>query len=227
MNNLTLLQSARSDGEQSATQRTYDALRRMIILGEIAPGEKLKIEELRQRLDIGASPLREALSLLVSDQLVVRKDQRGFLSADISKPNYYEILELRLMLEERALRLSLKNATKDWEEAVVLSHYRLQRAEKDMSDNFEDLHRAFHMQLISNCDAPLLLKYCGQLYDLNIRYRFLAAGKASYKRRDIKSEHQRIVDAIVERDSEEAAKRLVEHYKLTGNYLSKMIYNEG
>ena len=46
----------------SATQRTYRTIRRRIVTGEVRPGEKLKIEGLRLRLDTGASPIREALS---------------------------------------------------------------------------------------------------------------------------------------------------------------------
>ena len=196
----------------------------MIILGEIAPGEKLKIEDLRQKLDIGASPVREALSLLVSDQLVLRLDQRGFKSAEISKKNFKEILELRSMLEEKALRLSVASTSTEWEENVVLALHRLKRAERAGLETMEDQHKAFHMELLSNCGAPLLLGYCEQLYDLNIRYRFVAAGKKSYSRRDVTAEHQGIVDAILDHDAETASRRLLEHYSLTGEYLSKIIY---
>jgi len=56
-------------------------LRDAIITGEIAPGEKLKVESLKTTLSMGTSPVREALSLLTSDQLVERRDQRGFRAA--------------------------------------------------------------------------------------------------------------------------------------------------
>ncbi len=225
MSNIALLKPSGSDNEQSATQRAYSSLRRMIILGEIAPGEKLKIEELRQTLNIGASPIREALSLLVSDQLVLRLDQRGFKSAEVSKKNFLEILELRSMLEVRALRLSIENTHTEWEENVVLALHRLKRAEKEGLEPMEDQHKAFHLELINNCGTPLLFGYCEQLYDLNIRYRFLAAGKASYSRRDVTAEHQGIVDAVLDHDAATASQRLLEHYSLTGEYLSKIIYD--
>ncbi len=62
----------------SATQRVFQILRHKIIIGEIPPGERLKVEELKTVLDTGATPIREALSLLTSDQLVERIVQRGF-----------------------------------------------------------------------------------------------------------------------------------------------------
>ena len=64
--------------ESSATRSAYVSLREMILTGKLAAGEKLKIEQLRAMLDTGASPVREALSLLTSDMLVERLDQRGF-----------------------------------------------------------------------------------------------------------------------------------------------------
>jgi len=59
-----------------------------IVKGAIEPGAKLKIDGLRELLDTGASPIREALSLLTSDNLVERIDQRGFRSAQVSAEDF-------------------------------------------------------------------------------------------------------------------------------------------
>jgi len=67
--------------ERSATHDCYLRLRELILTGGLPPGKKLKIEELRNLLNTGASPVREALSLLTSDMLVERLDQRGFRAA--------------------------------------------------------------------------------------------------------------------------------------------------
>ena len=95
-----------SDG--SATQQAYRRLRHLIVTGDLKPGEKLKIEVLRKRLDTGASPIREALSLLTSDQLVERLDQRGFRVAQTSRAQFDEILKLRCQLEVLALKESIE-----------------------------------------------------------------------------------------------------------------------
>ncbi|CAN0599141.1 unnamed protein product, partial [Ectocarpus sp. 12 AP-2014] len=80
--------------ETSATRGAYLKLREMILTGELPAGEKLKIEQLRGLLSTGASPVREALSLLTSDMLVERIDQRGFRAAPVGKANFEEILML-------------------------------------------------------------------------------------------------------------------------------------
>lgn len=208
-------------GEASATRATYLSLRDMILTGELPAGEKLKIEQLRKMLDTGASPVREALSLLTSDMLVERIDQRGFRAAPASLANFEEILMLRCTLEDMALRQSIVRATSEWEELLVLSHHRMKRVADTAT--FEGAHKTFHMTLLGNSASPMLERYCSQLYDLNIRYRNLAAGGANYQRRDISLEHEEILDAAVRLDANAASAALLSHYRLTGAYLTTQL----
>ncbi|MCK7614661.1 GntR family transcriptional regulator [Roseibium sediminicola] len=218
---MTSLSPSDAAQEPSATQRAYLAIRRMILTGELAPGEKLKIENLRQILDMGGSPIREALTLLVSDLLVERLDQRGFRAAEISPQNFAEILKLRCQLEETALRESLGNANPAWEDKLVISHHRMMREPRENVERFEELHKTFHMTLIEACQSPVLLKFCSQLYDLNIRYRYLAGKALNYSSRDIGKEHTDIMNAAVDRDADKACRLLLDHYRNTGAFLEK------
>ncbi|WP_420413644.1 GntR family transcriptional regulator [Roseibium sp.] len=212
--------------EPSATQRAYLALRHKILTGEIPPGEKLKIESLRKILDMGGSPIREALTLLVSDLLVERLDQRGFRSAEVGPENFAEILKLRCHLEEMALRESIEHANQTWEDQLVISHHRMMREPRSNVERFEDLHKAFHMSLIGACTSNVLLKFCNQLYDLNIRYRYLAGKALDYSTRDIGKEHTEIMNAAVDRDTEKACYLLLDHYQRTGAFLEKHFSSE-
>ena len=207
--------------ETSATRAAYLSLREMILVGTLPAGEKLKIEQLRKLLDTGASPVREALSLLTSDMLVERIDQRGFRAAPASRANFEEILTLRCTLEDMALRQSIARGTSDWEEQLVLEHHRMKRVVG--TDAFEEAHKSFHMTLLCNAGSPMLERYCGQLYDLNIRYSYLAAGGAGYQNRDIAAEHEEIFEAAVQGDADRASQALISHYRLTGDYLSMQL----
>ncbi len=206
---------------QSTTQRAYLELREAIISGALAPGERLKVETLKETLSTGASPVREALSLLTSDQLVERLDQRGFRVAQASQDQFQEVLGLRCFLEDLALRESIQSGDQDWEERLVLSHHRMARADRDHSNDFEALHKAFHLSLLSACASPILLRFCGQLYDLNVRYRFLAGRAKTYKRRNVVGEHRNILNAAVDRDVEKASELLLVHYRNTGAFLAE------
>ncbi|EEE44278.1 GntR family transcriptional regulator [Roseibium alexandrii] len=212
--------------EPSATQRAYLAVRQMILTGEIPPGEKLKIENLRKKLDMGGSPIREALTLLVSDLLVERLDQRGFRSAEVGRGNFAEILKLRCHLEEMALRESIAHANQVWEDNLVISHHRMMREPRNNVERFEDLHKTFHMNLLAACTSKVLLKFCNQLYDLNIRYRYLAGKALDYSTRDIGSEHTAIMNAAVDRNTETACHLLLDHYQRTGAFLERLFTSE-
>jgi len=196
----------------------------MIVMAELKPGEKLKINYLKERLNTGASPIREALSLLTSDQLVERIDQRGFRTAEASRENFDEILRLRCSLEDMAIRQSIENATTDWEENIVLFHHRMVRSEQDKLDSFEQFHKDFHTALLANCSSPILLKFCSQLYDLNVRYRYIAGRSQNYQSRDVSEEHKSIMQAAIDRNADEASERLLSHYRKTGVYLAGLFH---
>lgn len=207
----------------STTQRAYTALRDAIINGEIAPGEKLKVENLKTTLSVGTSPVREALSLLTSDQLVERRDQKGFRVAQASKEQFEEILNLRCKLEDLALRASLSKGDQSWEDSLVLAHHHMTRAFDKPAQIFEPHHKTFHMTLISACDSPILLRFCDQLYSLNIRYRNIASKSDSYANRNVAAEHQDILSAAINRDIEKASSILTSHYRTTGKYLADLL----
>lgn len=208
---------------QSSTQRAYLTLRTEIITGRIAPGEKLKIDVLKEALETGASPVREALSLLTSDQLVDRIDQRGFRVAPTSRAQFQEILNLRCKLEDLALRDSLANADTAWEDALVLAHHHMNKADRADIDGHEAHHKRFHMALLDAGTSPILLRICGQLYDLNVRYRYLAGQAKTYDRRDVEAEHGAILDAAVKRDADLTCGHLTDHYAKTGAFLVDQI----
>ena len=216
-----IAQSDSAGKEASATRAAYLTLRGMILTGILPAGQKLKIDALRTRLQTGASPLREALSLLTSDMLVERIDQRGFRTAPASLANFTEILGLRCVLEDMALRQSIARATPAWEEHLVLTHHRMKRAAD--TAGFEDAHKDFHMALLGNAASPTLEHYCSQLYDLNIRYRYLAASGLTYQSRDIPGEHEKILNAATTQDADGASAALLSHYRLTGDYLTTQL----
>ena len=212
----------------SITSQVYDRLRGDILTATLEPGLKLKIEGLREHYETGASPIREALSLLTSEGLVERLDQRGFRVADISLAAFEELLKTRCWMEERAISESIGNATTEWEEGLVLAHHRLTRtdraAEGDLHTTivWEKAHKAFHMALLSACGSRPLLGFCEQLYDQNIRYRYIAVSSA-YPKRDIANEHLQIFEAAIARNVEKAVRLLLRHYQGTGDYLKETL----
>lgn len=212
----------------SSTRATtlYDQLRADLISGKLLPGSRLAIESLAERYSASATPLREALNRLMSDGLVERRELRGFAVAPISEQDLKEITKTRCWLEGLALRESIKNRTDEWEEAIVLAHHRLVRTPRSLKDtDFEDnpewepRHRAFHRALISGCNSRWLLGFCELLADQHHRYRTLSAPRAFHYKRDVKSEHQLIMEAAIAGDADEAEKLLCGHIERTAVFV--------
>ena len=210
-----------------ATRATslYDQLRTDLLGGALEPGSKLAIEALAERYATSATPLREALNRLVSDGLVERREQRGFVVAGISAQDLAEITQTRCWLESIALRESMAAHSTAWEEALVLAHHRLARTPRSLaSDHFEDnpewepLHRAFHRALISGCGSRWLLAFCEQLADQHHRYRRLSAPRA-FAKRAVKGEHQLLLEAALAGRVDEAVALLCQHFERTARII--------
>ena len=211
---------------ESITRRVYLSLRRDIMCAKLAPGLRLKIEELRSIYGVGSSPLREALSLLTSDSLVERIDQKGFRVCQVSELEYSELLRTRCWLEDKALRESMANRSAKWEEQLVLANHRLsqlsrsiEQSDSDTHSDWEVLHKIFHETLLSECASSILIKFCSQLYDQNVRYRQLSA-RTAYPDRDVNNEHTMICDAVLARDVDLAVSLLLSHYMCTGEFVA-------
>jgi DNA-binding GntR family transcriptional regulator len=211
----------------TATRATgvYDQLRTELLDGTMAPGSKLAIEALAERYATSPTPLREALNRLVSDGLVERREQRGFVVPAIGIDDLLEITRTRCWLEEIALRQSIAARDTRWEEELVLAHHRLARTPRSLSEHrFEDnpqwepLHRAFHRALISGCDSRWLIGFCEQLADQHHRYRRLSAPRA-FATRGVKGEHEQLMAAAVDGRADEAVALLRQHYERTAQII--------
>src|SRR6202011_2729271 len=101
------------------TSAIYERLRRDIIQGTLLPGEKLRIEVLRARYDVGGTPLREAMNRLSTEGLVTQSDQGGFRVPAVSADALLQHPRTRCLINEVALRESLARGGRDWEEGVL------------------------------------------------------------------------------------------------------------
>jgi len=200
----------------------YERLRRDVTDGVLVPGAKLRIAELHDRYQIGLSPLREALSRLCSDGLVVKRERQGFYVSELDEKEFMQITNTRLVLEETALRLSFCNGGERWEEAILLAFHRLSKAGEGGGDDYmlrpdwARFHQEFHAALLSACDNEWLLSFSARLYEQSARYRLLrrlrSAGHTSL-RPDLVKEHRDILDACLSGNVDAAVGLLIDHYK--------------
>ena len=213
------------DNSLNLTQGAYEDLRADLLSCRILPGSRLKIQELCTRLSVSLGAIREALSRLTSEGLVVAEPQRGFRAAPISPEDLSDLTRVRIEIEALCLRRAIALGDVDWEARLVAAFHRLsrtpERAPSDpvrSNDEWAAAHAAFHLALVEGCGSPWLLRLHSQLYDQSERYRRLSVSLARQTRR-IGDEHQAIMDAALGRDAEKAVALVTAHMTETTNIL--------
>jgi GntR family transcriptional regulator, carbon starvation induced regulator len=205
---------------KSLTSQAFERIRNDILLGTLRPNERLKIQALSERYEIGATAVREALSRLVTDGLVESEDQKGFCVAPVSKDDLIDLTETRIAIEGMAVRKAIAHGDLEWESQVLSSFHRLSRTPPPTTianhAAWALAHRQFHESLVAQCGSPWLLRLCGMLYDKSERYRNLAERSTSPAERDTANEHRELMDAIaMERNADKAVALLGAHFRAT------------
>ncbi|MNO49178.1 HTH-type transcriptional repressor CsiR [compost metagenome] len=196
-------------------------VREDIINGRLAPGSKLRLKELAEFYDAGVIPLREALSRLAAIGFVSSADQKGFSVGSISAEEIRDITETRLLIECKALALSIANGDVEWESRLLAAHHRLDRLpvvegpERILKPEWEQAHEEFHTALLASCGSPWLLRFAKTLRDQTARYRMLAVRYAGNEERDVPGEHRRLLEAALAKDIDGACALLTGHYQQT------------
>lgn len=187
--------------------RAGDVLQRLRedILGcALQPGEKLRFEALRDRYEVSFSTLREALSRLTAEQLVVSEGQRGFVVAPVSIADLEDLTNSRVLIEREALRLSMIHGDDAWEAAILASFHRMDRLQSRLGAQFYSssewvkLHGEFHLALVQACRSPILLEIRNKLFERSHRYRRISAAFRT-KWRPKTTEHKAIMDSALDR----------------------------
>lgn len=213
------------------TARIYERLRDDIVSGALQPGQKLTLDVLRTRYDLGMTPLREALYRLSASTLVILEDRRGFRVAPISEKHLAEVVQLREEAEILLLRSAFKHGDVRWESEIVAAFHALQRTADykfnpgPYTHDWETAHRGFHLALLSAAQLPMLEDFHLSLWDHVSRYRNLAySGKRMSP--NVFEGHKQLMDAVVARDEELACVLLRRHVSFATGHIREALFPE-
>ncbi len=218
-------QATETQTQDTLSERAAARLERDILAGEFAPGARLGIVDLAQRYDIGATPLREGLSRLVSRGLIVAVGQRGFRVAEVSRDDLFDITRMRVVVEAEALRLSIEQGDDAWEAAILATLHRLRRYVEREGERFREgaadfdvLHKGFHTSLLQACGSSRLLSAHSDLYDQAYRYRRVLMS-AIANGDDFVQAHEMLAEKVLARDVGAAQAMLTDHLNATLDYV--------
>ncbi len=210
------------NASRTLIERAHAQLRDDIVEGRLAPGEKLRVEHLKDRYGVGAGTLREAITRLVSDALAVAEGQRGFRVAPISIADLEDLTQLRVHIEIEALRQSIRRGDTAWREQLQIAFDALSAFEQpirpDCRRQWEHLNARYHEALIAAGASPWTVKVLRLLSRHSERYRQYAM-TLPHSPRNVHAEHALIFELAMARQDARAALALEAHIRTTPDQL--------
>lgn len=182
-------------------------LRRRILAGDYAVGEKLQQEKIAAELGVSRSPVREALGQLEAEGLVVLTPQKGAQVAPISEDEVSELFEFRMLIEPHLLVAAIPAMTEE--------HFR--RAQSIIAemvdirfDGWSDANWRLHEVLYKPAARPEMLRMLRRTHETIGRYIRMQV-VASNGRARANEEHKHLLDACRARDTSRATALLKSH----------------
>lgn len=189
----------------------FYTLREAILKGELEPGERLMELDLAEKLGVSRTPIREAIRKLELEGLVKMAPRKGAEVAEITLDDLTDVLEVRKNLEDLAVELACKKSTPEDIEQMKKCHENFKEALKS-----EDLtimaeaDEAFHNVIYNTTRNKRLMQILNNLREQMYRYR-LEYIKDKRKRNTLVEEHSEIIQAISNKNVEEAKKAIRTH----------------
>jgi DNA-binding GntR family transcriptional regulator len=199
----------------SIADRAYVRIRTDIVFGRLGPGTRLRLDRLAVAYGASVSTLREILSRLSSEGMVLAEGQRGFQVAPVSPAGFEDVAAMRLLLETHALPLSFTDGDLEWESRVVAAHHKLSFMERrmmagdqDQTELWKQFDREFHLTLIGACGSQTLLDLYGGVFDQFLRYQMVAV---VFRGEVAAEEHRLLLESALSRDADRACAVLARH----------------
>jgi len=187
-------------------------IRQAILEGELTPGEHLREEVLAEKLCVSRGPVREALTRLEQEALVLREPNRGVFVCQLNRNDVDEVYSLRLALEKLAVRLAIEKPCEAELAAMQQTVDQMRIKAGISSHEAAKLNTAYHEQL---CAASGHRRLLASWTNLRSQIYLFLLTRSEVNSEFLKSfhvMHQEILDAIVERDETKATALLEKHF---------------
>lgn len=186
----------------------YNKIKQLILKDVLKNGEKIVQEKMAQKLGISKIPIIQALSVLQNERLIEYYPRRGFFVRELSYKEFSYILDIRRTLESLAVKKIIHNLNDSINYKLIefLKDFELYSKIKNHKKYFE-LDKKFHYYLIEASGNSYLI-------DINNAFNILLLCYTKGFRTKIEvsiEHHRKIIDAILNRESDKAMNLIKEH----------------
>ena len=194
----------------SLSDQVFEHLESDILSGKYQRGDIITELQLCSELGVSRTPIREALRRLFQEHLI-EDTPKGTMVLGITPKDYRDMSEIRLRIEELAVRGFMHNRTeermKELNEAVDFQDFYLGRGD---TDHLKALDGRFHEIIYAGCGSMILRDTLSPLHKKIQQYRRNALRTPERAAHSVK-EHREILEAIQLRDADLAAARMQQH----------------
>jgi DNA-binding GntR family transcriptional regulator len=215
---------------KSISDQIYEFLKKNILLGKIAPGERIIESRIAEDLKTSRTPVREAYQRLVQDGLVERVTQGGVRVSVITPRMIKEVFGIRGVLEVYAVELVCDNIEA---ETIIKLKELAQQARKLLSSpeandpegliTLWKINTSFHETIYRATGSEHLLKLVGQLNSLVRRFRFLSMRKTRIRAWD---QHELIIKYLEDKDKAMLGELMKAHIEEAASDTLKALEND-
>lgn len=199
-----------SQEELSLAERAYRAIRDMLVTLQIRPGEPLQEESLTQQLDVGRTPVREAIKRLETERLVLIYPRRGTFASEINIMDLALISEVRLQLEPHAARRAAERATARDREGLGRLRDEIPGHGNAATDQLMRLDMRVHRTVYRCTHNEYLEGTLLQYHNLSTRIWQLFVDRLTGVSEHV-AEHGPLLEAILAGDGDRAGKLAADH----------------
>jgi DNA-binding GntR family transcriptional regulator len=177
------------------SEKAYQLIKEKIITLELAPLSVIDEQALREELDLGRTPIREALHRLAAEGLVLIAPRRGMFVAEISITDLQKIFEVRMVLEAFCARLAAQRIT---QEQIAQIEATLQELDQVPDGDWRavmKIDERFHELIYQAADNEFLADALNRLHALSLRLWYLVLDGVEDVRGEV-AVHREIIPAL-------------------------------
>ena len=202
--------SALSLAPRALYEEVAELLRQRIFARELEPGSWIDELRIAEALGISRTPLREALKVLAAEGLVTMKVRRGAYVTEVNEKDLRDVYHLLALLESDAARVVAQNASEAEMARIAELHQHLEQAVGNR-DRFFEINEAFHTLLLELADnrwRDQMVADLRKVMKLNRHSSLFKEGRIEQSL----DEHRAIVQALTQRQPDQAAERVSAHF---------------
>lgn len=209
-----------------AEARVYRELKTAITGGQYRAGSVLVQEELCRQFKASRTPVRDALTHLQAEGLVVAMPNKGVVVRDFSPKDVYDIYEIRALLESAAAQDAVGRIPKASLKAIIDKASALSSKRNFAFDDVKELGTELH-RLIIEASGNLIMQDLLNRMETLIEVSRIPFRQAHERLKEINQEHIYIAKALLKGDGDSAAELMKNHFVLTKEAHLKILLGSG